>query len=226
MDSRYYARVPDALGRESAAREFMAKVYGWMGLGLGLTALVAMVTVQSPALLKLVVVNPILRFGLIIAQLGLVFYLSARISKMSVGTATGVFLTYAGLSGLTFSVIFLIYTAASIASTFFITAGTFAAMSVIGYTTKRDLTSMGSFLMMGLIGLIIASLVNMFLQSSMLQWMLSVIGVLIFVGLTAYDTQKIKNMAAELDMRSDMAGKAAVMGALTLYLDFINLFLY
>ena len=225
MDPRYYSGVPDALGRASVARDFMTRVYGWMSFGLALTAVISLLTLQSNALLALVL-NRFVYIGLMLAEIGLVIYLSARLHKMSVGTATGAFLAYAVLNGLTLSVIFLVYTAQSIASTFFVSAGTFAAMSVIGYSTRRDLSGIGSFLMMGLIGLIIASLVNLFLRSDMMSWILSVIGVLIFVGLTAYDTQKLKNMAADLDPLSDTATKTAIIGALTLYLDFINLFLY
>jgi hypothetical protein len=159
-----------------------------------------------------------------LAPLGLVFWLSAGIDRMSAGTAQLLFWVYAGLMGLSLAGIFLVYTGASIARVFFITGGTFAAMSLYGYTTKRDLTQFGSFLMMGLIGIIIASLVNIFIASSALQFAISVIGVLVFVGLTAWDTQQIKEMYVASD-DGQLAGKKSIMGALRLYLDFLNLFL-
>jgi FtsH-binding integral membrane protein len=162
--------------------------------------------------------------GLILAQLGVVWYLSARVSKLSYTTAIIMFILYSVLSGITLSSIFIIYTASSIASTFFITAGTFAVMSLAGFFTKKDLSGFGAIMMMGLIGLIIATVVNYFLQSSTLNYIISYAGVMIFVGLTAYDTQKLKLMATQLD--GEQAKKGSIMGALTLYLDFINLFLY
>ena len=161
---------------------------------------------------------------IILAPLGLVMLLSYGINRLSAAAAQGLFWLYAGLMGLSLSTIFLVYTGESIFRVFFITAGTFAAMSLYGYTTKRDLTQMGSFLFMGLIGIVIASLVNMFLQNGMLQWIIAVIGVIVFVGLTAYDTQTIKEMYYEGDGH-EIAGKKAVMGALRLYLDFVNLFM-
>jgi|TARA_B110000467_G_C18202962_1_gene412910 FtsH-binding integral membrane protein len=169
--------------------------------------------------------NPVLPIILIIAQIGLVFWLASRVMQMGVSQATGVFLLYAGLTGITFSTLFVVYTSASITSTFLVTAGTFGAMSLYGYTTKKDLTSWGSFLFMGLIGLIIASVVNMFMQNSMMSTIISYAGVLIFVGLTAYDTQKIKEMNIIGNEGTDEDTKEAIRGALTLYLDFINLFL-
>ena len=165
-----------------------------------------------------------LKWVVMLAPLGFVFYLSARISKMSVSAAQITFWLFASIMGLSLASVFIEFTQTSIARVFFITAGTFGAMSLYGYTTKRDLTKFGSFLMMGLIGIIIASLVNLFLKSSMMDFVISILGVLIFVGLTAYDTQKIKNMYAVIDS-GEMIGKKAVMGALTLYLDFINLFI-
>jgi hypothetical protein len=166
-------------------------------------------------------------FALIIAQLGMVFSLSGMISRMSAGTATGLFVIYSALNGVTLSFVFLVYTQASIVSTFFVCAGTFLACSIYGWTTKRDLTSFGGFLMMGLIGIIIASLVNLFIRSSGLSMMISYIGVFVFVGLTAYDTQKIKNLAVTQpgDLEAGVVRKGAILGALSLYLDFINLFL-
>jgi hypothetical protein len=202
---------------------FLAKVFNWMAVGLGLTGLVAYIT-ASTALYE--IVRPII-FLLFIAELGMVFFLSARIQKLSAATATGLYLGYALLNGLTLSTILLMYTMTSIAATFFITAGMFGAMAIYGFVTKKDLSSMGSFLFMGLIGMIIASVVNIFIGSSMLAWVVSAIGVIVFTGLTAYDVQKISQMgAAGIMQQGDTAiRKMAIMGALALYLDFINLFL-
>jgi hypothetical protein len=206
---------------------FIQSVYNWMAVGLGLTGVTAFLVANSPAMMQLIFGNRLLFFGLIIAELVLVFSISAKVGKMTASTATGLFVLYAVLNGLTLSVIFLAYTASSIASTFFICAGTFLACSIYGMMTKRDLTSMGGFLMMGLIGIIIASVVNMFVQSSGMAMVISYIGVLVFVGLTAYDTQKLKNMAMTQPDGLDAAviRKGAILGALSLYLDFINLFL-
>jgi hypothetical protein len=177
--------------------------------------------------LELIFRNQILFFGLIIAELALVFVISARIQRMQASTATGLFILYSVLNGVTLSFIFLIYTRASIASTFFVCAATFVACSIYGWTTKRDLTSMGGFLMMGLIGIIIASVVNIFVRSSAMHMIISYIGVLVFVGLTAYDTQNLKAMAVSqpTDAGASVVRKGAILGALKLYLDFINLFL-
>ena len=175
-------------------QRFMVRVYNWMGAGLGITGVMAFYVANTPAIFNILMGNPVMPIVLIIAQIGLVFWLATRVMAMSVSQATGVFLLYAGLTGITFSTLFVVYTAASITSTFLVTAGTFGAMSFYGYTTKKDLTSWGSFLFMGLIGIIIASLVNIFLQSPMMHWIITYAGVLIFVGLTAYDTQKIKEM--------------------------------
>jgi hypothetical protein len=205
--------------------EFIRRVYNWMVLGLATTALVALYTASNPALLGFIFGNSLLFFGLIIGQLGLVIVLSAAINRLQASTATLLFFLYAALTGLTLSVIFLAYTRASIASTFFVTAGTFGVMSIYGYTTQRDLTSWGSFLFMGLIGIILASVVNLFLRNETIYWVVTYAGILIFVGLTAYDTQKLKNMAAAGFADEETARKSAVMGALALYLDFINLFL-
>jgi len=202
-------------------KELFSKVFGWMALALGITALVSMITIQS-GLVNSIIGSPVIFFGLIIGQLIMVFVLSGKISSMSTATAQLVFFGYAALNGLTFSAIFLAYTSTSIVSTFTITAGIFGFMAVYGYTTDQDLTSFGSYALMGVVGLIIASVVNMFLQSSMLYWIITYAGVLIFTGLVAYDTQKIKKMA-----RSGATGdKVAIMGALSLYLDFVNLFIY
>ncbi len=203
---------------------FLPRVYNWMTAGLALTAVVALFTASSRPMLELVFGNRLVFFGLIIAELGLVITLSAAVRRLSAATATVLFLLYSALSGVTFASIFLLYTSSSIASTFFVSAGTFGAMSLYGYATKRDLTSWGSFFFMGLIGLIIASVVNIWLHSAMLSWALTYLGVFIFVGLTAYDTQKIK-MLAHSGLTGEERQKAAILGALTLYLDFINLFL-
>ena len=206
-------------------QRFMVRVYNWMTAGLAITGFMAFYVSSSPAMMNILFGNPIVPIILIIAQIGLVFWLASRVMQMSVSQATGVFLLYAGLTGVTFSTLFVVYTSASITSTFLVTAGTFGAMSLYGYTTKKDLTSWGSFLFMGLIGLIIASVVNMFMQNSMMSTIISYAGVLIFVGLTAYDTQKIKEMNIIGNEGTDEDTKEAIQGALTLYLDFINLFL-
>ena len=200
------------------------QVYTWMTLGLALTATVGWYVSESEMLRNLIFSNGFVVIGLIVAQLGIVLGLSAGINRLSGSAATGLFILYSALTGLTFSAIFLTYTASSIASTFFITSGTFAAMSVFGHTTKRDLTKLGSIAFMALIGIIIALLVNMFMKSPLLDLGISVIGVLLFTGLTAYDAQRIKEMASKVtDGESET--KVSVMGALALYLDFINLFL-
>ena len=209
---------------ELTQRGFISKVYGWMAFALAITAITAMLTVSTPALIMTIVRNRVLFFALILGELALVVYLSAAIQKMSAATATAVFMAYSVINGLTLSIIFLVYTAESIASTFFIAAGTFAAMSVYGYTTKRDLTSIGNLCVTALIGIIIASLVNMFFQNEMIYWITTYVGILIFVGLIAYDTQKIKAMGL-VGVTGDAERKGAIMGALALYLDFINLFL-
>jgi len=213
--------------QRTMVNSFIQSVYNWMGIGLALTGVIAFFVANNPTLSDLILGNRILFFGLIIGELALVFFLSARVHKMQASTATAMFIAYSILNGLTLSVIFVAYTAASIASTFFICAGTFVACSVYGMTTKRDLTSWGGFLMMGLIGIIIASVVNIFIKSSAMTMIVSYIGVLVFVGLTAYDTQKLKHMALTQpsDIEAGVVRKGAIMGALSLYLDFINLFL-
>ena len=206
---------------------FVRSVYNWMAIGLGLTGFVAYYVSNSPSLLNIIFGNMIVFWGLIIGELVLVFTLAARVAKMKASTATAMFVVYAVLNGATLSVIFLAYTKSSIASTFFVCAGTFVAASIYGWVTKKDLTSFGSFLFMGLIGIIIASVVNMFLKSSGMAMIISYIGVFIFVGLTVYDTQRLKNMALTQPADADGAvvRKGAILGALSLYLDFINLFL-
>ncbi len=205
--------------------DFMRRVYNWMGLGLALTAFVALYTTSNPYLLSLIFGNSLVFFGLIIGELALVIILSAAINRLQASTATLLFFLYSAMNGLTLSVIFLAYTRASIASTFFVTAGTFGVTSFYGYTTQRDLTSWGSFFFMGLIGIILASVVNIFLHSPMIYWVVTYAGILVFVGLAAYDTQKLKEMALAGFADEETARKSAVMGALALYLDFINLFL-
>ena len=215
-------------GFDSTAAEqqrFMVRVYSWMTSGLGITGLVAYTVASTPSLTATIFSNPIIPIVLVIAQIGLVFWLASRVMQMSVSQAMGVFLLYAALTGVTFSTVFLTYTASSITSTFLVTAGTFGAMSFYGYTTKKDLTSWGSFLFMGLIGIIVASVVNIFFQSSAMHWVITYAGVLIFVGLTAYDTQKIKELNILGNEGTDEDTKEAIRGALSLYLDFINLFL-
>lgn len=211
--------------KQEASTIFLAKVFNWMAIGLGLTGVIAWFT-ASTGLAAQLVQGPLFMV-LLFAELGLVFYLSARIEKIESKTATGLFLGYAALNGVTLSMVFLAYTGSSIAATFFITAGMFGAMAVYGLVTKRDLSGMGSFLFMGLIGIIIASVVNIFLKSSSLYWAISLIGVFVFVGLTAYDVQKIKRMGEQGIMQQGEGAiqKGAIMGALALYLDFINLFL-
>lgn len=208
---------------DARLRQFLLSVYNYMGSGLVLTGLVAFGAAETGLYASLVQV-PVLFWGVVLAPLALVFFLSFRIDKMGLGTAQTSFWAYAALVGLSLAGLVLAYTGVSIARTFFITAATFLAMSLYGYTTRTDLSRVGSFLLMGLFGIIIASLVNMFLASSALQLAISVIGVVVFVGLTAYDTQRIKNIYLESD-DSVIAGKKAIMGALTLYLDFLNLFI-
>jgi len=204
----------------------MAQVYGWMSVALLITAVVSIYTASSETMLSLIFGNRLVFYGLLIGEILMVMGLSAMINRMTATTATTLFIAYSALNGLTMACIFLIYTGTSIASTFFITALTFGAMSVYGYFTKTDLTRMGSLLMMGLIGLIIASVVNLFLHNDVVSWITSFLGVLIFTGLTAYDTQKIKEMNAVGNTDAESDRKGAIMGALRLYLDFVNLFLY
>ncbi len=206
---------------------FIRSVYNWMAIGLGLTGLVAYYVASNPALVRLIFGNQLLFFGLIIGELALVFIISARIQKMQASTATALFILYSALNGATLAFVFLIYTASSITSTFFICAATFVACSIYGWTTKRDLTSVGGFMTMGLIGIIIASVVNMFFRSSAMSMIISYIGVIVFVGLTAYDTQHLKTMALTQPdgLEAAVVRKGAILGALKLYLDFINLFL-
>ncbi|MFB2551396.1 Bax inhibitor-1/YccA family protein [Ensifer soli] len=233
-DPRQYQTRMRTAGADAGAvidqglRAHMLRVYNYMALALGITGVTAYATymgaVNNPAFAELLFGSP-LRFVVMLAPLALVFFLSFRIHRMSVGAAQTTFWIYSGLMGLSLSSIFLVYTGESIVQTFFVTAASFGALSLFGYTTKRDLSAMGSFLVMGLFGLIIASIVNIFLASSAVAFAISAIGVVVFAGLTAWDTQKIKEMYVEAD-GDEMAGRKAIMGALTLYLDFINLFLF
>ncbi len=204
---------------------FITKVYGWMFLALMITGIVALLAASSEAYINFIIRNPNSLYGLMIGTFLLVVGISWGINRISSLVATLLFILYAALNGVTFGILFLVYTAGSIASTFMVTSLTFGIMSAIGYFTKKDLTSIGQLLMMGLVGIIIASIANWFLQSPMLYWIITYVGLFIFIGLTAYDTQKIKRMAI-LQIENPEAGKkGAIIGALTLYLDFINIFL-
>jgi len=214
------------LARSQAFPSLMRKVYVWMSLALAITALTAYGVASSPSLLTAIFSSKIAFFGLIIAELGLVIWLSARIGKLSLTSATMLFILYSVINGATLSSIFVAYSPMVIAKTFLITAGTFAATAFVGYTTRRDLSRMGGIFTMALIGLIIASVVNIFLGSSLMDTIISYIGVAIFVGLTAWDSQAIKRMLLEAEDGGEMYQKVALMGSLSLYLDFINLFLY
>ena len=236
FNKRSFTKTTDQEVIDEGLRAYMLKVYNYMTTGLLLTGLVAyffgkasivtgeMGQIVGVTSIGALLFNSPLKWVVMLAPLGFVFYLSARIKKMSVSSAQITFWIFSAIMGLSLASIFIVYTQASIARVFFISSGTFAAMSLYGYTTKKDLTKLGGFLFMGLIGIIIASLVNLFFQSSALHFAISVIGVLVFVGLTAYDTQSIKNMYYAGDSES-VGGKKALMGALRLYLDFINLFI-
>ena len=236
FNQRSFTKSVDQTAIDEGLRAYMLKVYNYMASGVLLTGFVALmffkmavVTSAEGQIIGLTnfgntIYASGLKWVIMLAPLAVVFYMSFGIAKMSAGKAQTTFWIFAALMGASLSSIFLMYTGASITRVFFITAGTFGAMSIYGYTTKRDLTKLGSFLMMGLFGIIIASLVNIFMKSTMMYFVISIIGVLVFVGLTAYDTQKIKNMYLVSDS-GEMMGKKAVMGALTLYLDFINLFI-
>ncbi len=209
---------------DQGLRSYMLSVFNYMGIGLAITGLVAYFVAATPALYQPLFGTP-LRWVVMLAPLAFVMVLSFGIQRLSVGAAQLTFWAFAAVMGLSMASIFLVFTGESIARVFFITAATFGAMSLYGYTTKRDLSGFGSFLFMGLIGIILASLVNIFLQSPALQFALSIIGVLVFTGLTAFDTQRIKALYYELDA-SDVVARKAIMGALTLYLDFINMFMF
>ena len=214
------------LSLSAAFPVLMRKVYVWMTLALVLTGVTAYGVATSPGIMMAIATNKILFFGLIIAEFALVFGVSGAINRLSLTTATLMFVAYSVINGALMSFLFLAYTMSSITSVFFITAGTFAVMAFIGYTTKKDLTSIGRMLFMALIGIIIATLVNMFVGSTGLSMIISYVGVLIFVGLTSYDSQKIKEMLVVAGDHGEAGQKLALLGALTLYLDFINLFIY
>ena len=218
--------IDDQLAMSSAFPVLMRKVYVWMTLALVITGFTAYGVATSPGVQQAIFTNQIVFWGLVIAEFALVIGVSAAINRLSLAMATLMFILYSVINGALLSSIFLIYTASSISTVFFITAGTFATMALIGYTTKTDLSSIGKYLFMALIGLIIATFVNFFIKSSGFDYILSYIGVLIFVGLTAYDSQKIKQMLLQAPDAGEGAQKIALLGALSLYLDFINLFLY
>ena len=220
-DSRFQA---DAIGAENRVSLFLRRVYGWMFAGLALTGLVAMGMASQPALVVNFARTPVLFFGLMIAELGLVVYLSARVLRMAPSMAIGAFVAYAALNGVLFSVLFLAYTATSVATTFFITAGMFGGLALFGTLTKRSLAGIGSFVSMGLIGLFLAMIVGMFVHSGGLQFAISIIGVIVFTGLTAWDAQRLKAMAVATP--EGHVENLAIIGALRLYLDFVNLFLF
>ena len=214
-------------GQKVRVNSFVTRVFQWMGGSLAITAIVALLVARTPAVYKTIFENPALLIGLVIAELAMVVAISWGINRISAATAGVLLVLYSAVNGLTLSVIFLVYTATSVTATFFVCAGLFAVMSIYGYVTKKDLTAIGSLCIMGLVGIIIASIVNMFVASSGMYWAITYIGVFVFIGLTAYDTQKIKQMALSVDgqQAGETAQKAAILGALALYLDFINLFL-
>ncbi|HIU63688.1 MAG TPA: Bax inhibitor-1/YccA family protein [Candidatus Avacidaminococcus intestinavium] len=222
MENQSYTEVAK---RANIVQSFFAQVYGWMFFGLMATGIVAYYVASSDAILNLVFSNKITFYGFLLAPLALVVIISSKIESLSTTMASFLFFLYAAVNGVTLSAIFLAYTQESIASTFVITAGTFGATALFGYVTKRDLSKIGNILFMLLIGLIIASLVNLFLQNEAMMWVITYAGIVIFVGLTAYDMQKLKEIAHKINDNEETISKFAVMGALTLYLDFINLFL-
>lgn len=226
MDNLDFNSIESTRYSDSVVATLMRNVYIWMTLALVITGLTAMVTAKSEALMTFIFTNNWAVIALMILQLGLVFYFSARINRMSFSTATAVFILYSAITGLTFSSIFVVFSMNSIATTFFITAGMFAAMALVGSFTKKDLSGMGKFALMALIGLIIAGIVNMFLRNAMMDFIVSGIGVLVFAGLTAYDSQKIRQMLQMQSEINESTQKLALLGSLSLYLDFINIFLY
>ena len=226
MDNLDFNSIESTRYSDSVVATLMRNVYIWMTLALVITGLTAMVTAKSEALMTFIFTNNWALIALMILQLGLVFYFSARINRMSFSTATAVFILYSAITGLTFSSIFVVFSMSSIATTFFITAGMFAAMALVGSFTKKDLSGMGKFGLMALIGLIIAGIVNMFLRNAMMDFIVSGIGVLVFAELTAYDSQKIRQMLQMQSEINESTQKLALLGSLSLYLDFINIFLY
>jgi len=211
--------------QEEIQRSFILRVYAWMTLGLIVTTVAALWTIYTPGLMNTIVTTPLRFFGLLMGELVLVIVLTAAVSRMTPAMAGLTFLGYAVLVGVTFSVLTLIYTSTSIALTFGITASTFGIMTLFGYTTHRDLTKLGNLLIMALIGLIIAMLANLFFKNPAIYWVTTFVGILIFIGLVAYDTQKLKKMSLAVSQDGEVAAKASILGALSLYLDFINLFL-
>ncbi len=222
MQNRSYV---DQVSKADTAQSFLMQVYAWMSFGLLVTGFLAYYTASTPAVLQAIFGNKIVFYGLLIIQIGLVLVISGAINSLSASMASFLFFIYSALNGFSLGSIFLLYTYESIALVFFITAGTFAIMSIYGYVTKTDLSKFGSILFMLLIGIVLASLVNIFMKSTALMWITTYIGIFVFVGLTAYDTQKLKNMSSSLEKDSDNASKLSVLGALILYLDFINMFL-
>jgi len=218
-------RPPVAISPTAVESRFMTRVYAWMAAGLGATALASWMVLSSEAALRFVFGNPLVYYGLILGELGLVVWLSGMVGRMSATTASAIFLVYSALNGVTLSAVFLRYTSESIAGTFAVSGAMFGAMSLYGITTGRSLDGLGSFSFMGLIGVVIAGVVNIFLRSSMLSFVISCVGIIVFLGLTAWDTRKLKMMAAAVDADSEIGRAGAVRGALALYLDFINLFL-
>ncbi len=226
-----YTQIPSTFNtqltaqQEEIQRSFILKVYGWMVIGLVITAAAAFFTLTIPAMLEAVFTNPFIFFGLLIGELVLVIVLSAAINRLSPAVATLLFAGYAALNGVTLSFLMLVYTGTSVVITFGVTACTFGIMTLFGYTTGRDLSKLGSLLIMALLGLVIASVANFFFASTTLYWIVTYVGILIFIGLVAYDTQKLKRMSLELGGDDGLTQKASIIGALQLYLDFVNLFL-
>lgn len=226
-NSEAYLGCQDTYTVNSAVSAILKNVYLWMTMALLISGFTAMLVAGNPVLIEKIFAGRGTLFLLFLAQFGLIWLISSRIGTMSFTTATLLFIAYSLLTGVTLSSIFVLFTVGSIASVFFITAGTFASVSVYGFITKKDLSTWRSYLLMGLIGLIIASIVNWFLASELMYWIISYVGVIIFVGLTAYDTQKIKQLASACYAENEETqNKVALLGAITLYLDFINLFLY
>jgi FtsH-binding integral membrane protein len=225
MDDSIATRIPPVTADVAAERvtAFLRTVYGWMFVGLGVTAAVAYAVAGSPTIMQTIVSNHIVFVGALVAELGLVFYLSARVQNLTANAATIIFLLYSALNGVTLSVLLLAYTGSSIATTFVVTAGMFGALAVFGSTTKRSLAGAGQFFFMGLVGLVLASVIGLFWHNDALQFLISIVGVIVFSGLTAWDAQRLKHLAAGLPL--GRSGSYAIVGALSLYLNFINLFL-
>ncbi len=222
MDNRTVSTQPQS---EASVSSFLSRVFLWMALGLTVSAAGSFWLLAQPGILMTVVKNPVIFFGLAIAELGLVIWLSMAVMRMSAGMATGIFLLYSFLNGITLCPLFLIYTGGSILNTFVITGGTFFFFALYGFTTRKDLTTMGGLFMMGLIGVILASLVNLFVKSTALEWVITFVAIAVFLGLIAYDTQKLKRIHAMGFQSADDEKRIVILGALTLYLDFINLFI-